>query len=153
VLKHWESGHAGPNVFHSEWWLRAHWGRAFEILELARPPRSADGSPQVTHSYIALRKRPVSLTADELERCDPGESRELAALQTNVRLLRTEIDALVRDRSLRSSAAAALRNTVLRSPLRDLVRRLRRLVTTPAHRILRSSSAASRPSVDSTTKP
>ena len=23
-----------PNVFHSHWWLREHWGRAFEIVEL-----------------------------------------------------------------------------------------------------------------------
>src|SRR3712207_8661275 len=25
----WEAG--GPMVLHSEWWIRAHWGRAFEI--------------------------------------------------------------------------------------------------------------------------
>ena len=26
----WQAG--GPMVLHSEWWIRAHWGRAFEIL-------------------------------------------------------------------------------------------------------------------------
>jgi SAM-dependent methyltransferase len=86
VLRHWESGDAGPDVLHSEWWLRAHWGRAFEILEVARPPRQHDGSPQISHSFITLCKRPGEFTKNELERCDPAEPREIAALQTNVRL-------------------------------------------------------------------
>ncbi len=30
----WDLG--GPITFFSEWWIRAHWGRAFEILELRR---------------------------------------------------------------------------------------------------------------------
>ena len=26
----WDVG--GPTIFHSEWWVRAHWGRAFEVF-------------------------------------------------------------------------------------------------------------------------
>ena len=32
-------------VFHSEWWLRAHWGRAFEVVSIRQgdePPDRAD---------------------------------------------------------------------------------------------------------------
>ena len=34
----WSEG--GPCVLHSPWWLRAHFGRAFEVVDLA-----ADGPP------------------------------------------------------------------------------------------------------------
>jgi SAM-dependent methyltransferase len=34
----WDSG--GPFVYLSEWWLREHWGRAFEIVYLERRPPS-----------------------------------------------------------------------------------------------------------------
>jgi SAM-dependent methyltransferase len=127
VLRHWESGDAGPDVIHSEWWLRAHWGRAFEILKVTRPPREPDGSAQVTHSYVAARKLPGQFTEEELERRDARDPRELAALQTNNRLLRAEIDALV-DRPVGSIVASSLRDAVLRSRLRGPVRRLRRAV-------------------------
>ena len=26
--------HGGPIAFNSHWWLRAHWGRAFDIVKL-----------------------------------------------------------------------------------------------------------------------
>jgi SAM-dependent methyltransferase len=126
VRRHWADGGAGAIVLHSEWWLREHWGRAFEVIEVARPARQPDGSPQITHSYITQRKRPGTVTKQELEQCDPGEPRELAALQTNVRLLRGEIDALVADRSLGSGAASTIRNAVRRFPLVGPARWVRR---------------------------
>jgi Methylase involved in ubiquinone/menaquinone biosynthesis len=88
VLHHWE----GPDawVFHSEWWLREHWGRAYEVLAVQDPPRGPDGTPQITHSYIALRRRAVKVTSAELERAAPIP-RELAALQTSLRLARREM--------------------------------------------------------------
>lgn len=125
VLRHWHTG--GAWVLHSEWWLREHWGRAFEVLEIMRPPRDADGKSQVTHSYIALRRRPGTFTPEELERCDPGEPRELAGLQTSLRLLRAEADGLLsgeiagRDRG----PAEVARELVRRSPLADPLRTLR----------------------------
>jgi SAM-dependent methyltransferase len=52
VLHHtqdWDSG--GPAVLMSDWWVRAHWGRAFEVLEIA---------PQIQNmSWALLRKRDV----------------------------------------------------------------------------------------------
>jgi SAM-dependent methyltransferase len=117
VRRHWTAQDAW--VFHSEWWLREHWGRLFDVEAVARPPRTVLGTPQVTHSYIALTKRDVAITKDELERHDAAEPRELAALQTNVRLLRQELDAVVAGQGGEPvSASAALR--------RALRRRLRR---------------------------
>jgi SAM-dependent methyltransferase len=134
VLRHWETSDGGPDVLHSEWWLRAHWGRAFEILELARPPRQADGSPEVTHSYVAMRKRPGKFTQEDLERCDPAEPREFAGLQTNVRLLRAEIDDLV-GRPVTSIVASAASEAARRSPAAAPARRLRRSVRAARARV------------------
>lgn len=132
VLRHWETG--GAWVFHSEWWLREHWGRAFEVLDAVPPPRRADGAAEVTHSYIALRRREGSFTPAELIRVSPGDPRELAGLQTNLRLLRTETDGLLSGaiesplspRAAHEGLARALRRTAARTPAGDSLRRLRR---------------------------
>lgn len=89
VKHHWDGPEAW--VFHSDWWLREHWGRAFDVLKVQPPPRTRDGSPQITHSYIVLRKREIELSKTDLERIDADEPRELAALQTSLRLARTEM--------------------------------------------------------------
>ena len=67
----WDLG--GPMVLHSPWWLRAHWGRAFDILEL-RPYTAGD--PPAGHGLIVLRRKPVQLTAADLNHLEPGEARE-----------------------------------------------------------------------------
>jgi SAM-dependent methyltransferase len=85
----WAEG--GPSVFHSQWWLRAHWGRAFEIVEL-EPNELYPG----TQGLIVMRKRPVQLTVADLERPDPEDPRETAALRHNLRQLHAE-DGRVRD--------------------------------------------------------
>jgi SAM-dependent methyltransferase len=123
VRNHW----TGPDavVLHSEWWLREHWGRAFEVLDVARPPRSPAGTPEITHSYITLRKRPGTFTPADLEWRDPAEPRELAALDTQVRLLRRESEdlaAAVQGPGLVPAAKAAL----LSSPAGPTARRMAR---------------------------
>lgn len=132
VLRHWQVG--GAWVFHSEWWLREHWGRAFDVLAVTPPPRHADGSPEVTHSYIALRAKPGRLTAVQLERPAPEEPRELAGMQTNLRLLRAETDGLL-DGTIQGPEPEVatgwrpgprLRQTLRRSPLADPLRNVRR---------------------------
>lgn len=125
VLRHWLD--AGADVLHSEWWLRAHWGRAFEVLSVEHPPRTAGGSVNVAHSYITLRKRPVAVTPAELEWRDPAEPRELAALDTNLRVLRREMAALRTYSTLRALASRrarelAARSRLLGAPLRLLDR-------------------------------
>ncbi len=62
----------GPVVFHSEWWLRAHWGRAFEIV-------SIEEEGLVGQGLVVMRRCDVTLTPEELDRPEPDEPRELSA--------------------------------------------------------------------------
>jgi SAM-dependent methyltransferase len=101
----WEEG--GPSVQHSEWWLRAHWGRAFEFL-------TVEDGPEFGHGYLVLRRREVALEANDLVAPEPDEPREVRALQHNVEqlarecaavgadreVLRRELDAVLADRAL-----------------------------------------------------
>ena len=59
----WSAG--GPMVFFSEWWIRAHWGRAFEVEHLRTSgfAAPADGPSQ---GVALLRRRDVSLTPEDL---------------------------------------------------------------------------------------
>ena len=90
VLNHgrsWDAG--GPTVFHSEWWIREHWGRAFDIDSVEE--HGVMLGPQWNgQGVVVLRKRTVELTAEELERVDPGDPREVAALHHNLRQLHHE---------------------------------------------------------------
>ncbi|HEX4033695.1 MAG TPA: class I SAM-dependent methyltransferase [Solirubrobacteraceae bacterium] len=83
----WDQG--GPLIVHSEWWLRAHWGRAFEVLEL-RPGTPTGPPPLYGQGAVVMRKRPGKFAVEELERWEPDEPRELAALRHNVTSLRSE---------------------------------------------------------------
>jgi hypothetical protein len=78
---------SGPRALHSSWWLRAHWGRAFEILGL-RSSGFAGGRPG--HGFVLGRKKPVSLTQDDLERPDPEDPRELEAQRQQLAVLEEE---------------------------------------------------------------
>jgi SAM-dependent methyltransferase len=71
----WDLG--GPIVFLSEWWLRAHWGRAFEIEHLET--RGFGQGDHGAQGYVVLRKRPGTFTTDDLTRPEPGERREALA--------------------------------------------------------------------------
>ncbi len=66
---------SGPRVLHSPWWLRSHWGRAFEILSL----KSSGFAVGSHHGFVLGRKKDVSLTRDDLERPDAEDPRELQA--------------------------------------------------------------------------
>jgi SAM-dependent methyltransferase len=94
VLRHlstWDDG--GPLVLHSEWWVRAHWGRAFEILAIEnRLPHEG-----WVHSWVLMRPRPVAPTREELERPEIGEVREVEALRHNLRQLQREMELAVRE--------------------------------------------------------
>jgi len=56
----WDLG--GPTVFHSERWLRRHWGRAFELVELRH------GEAPGEHGVVLMRRRPGSAGARQLRR-------------------------------------------------------------------------------------
>jgi SAM-dependent methyltransferase len=79
----WDSG--GPIVFHSEWWIREHWGRAFEVLHLER----AQPGPGEAQGAMLLRPRPVEVSFAALEQ-SADDPRELAALATSVEQLHAE---------------------------------------------------------------
>jgi hypothetical protein len=102
VSQSWDVG--GPVVFHSEWWLRAHWGRAFDILQV-------DDNYINGHAFVLLRKRDVKLTDSDLEAIEAGEPREIDALRHNIVQLHTEEEllrrALLEERTLRASAESA----------------------------------------------
>lgn len=99
--KSWEKG--GPIVFHSPWWLRAHWGRIFEIVELA--PRFGGDVP-TGHGMVLLRRKSVQMTVGELERLEPHEPRETTALAHHVEQLRRETLALrAENEELRATAS------------------------------------------------
>jgi SAM-dependent methyltransferase len=90
ALRHWASYPDGaPAVLHSTWWLRAHWGRAFEILEV---DESSPVMARPSQRWLAMRKRDVTLTVTDLERPEPGEPREFTAVHHNVQQLRRELE-------------------------------------------------------------
>jgi SAM-dependent methyltransferase len=83
----WDLG--GPMVLHSPWWIREHWGRGFDVLEL-RPQGFAT---PVAHGQgiVTLQKNSADVTREELERIDHTEPRETAALQHNLQLVQAEV--------------------------------------------------------------
>jgi SAM-dependent methyltransferase len=96
----------GPMVLHSPWWIEAHWGRVFDILELR-----LDGfglpSPE-GQGAVLMRRRPVGLEPAELERPEPNEPREAIAALENVRLLLGEVIGLRHERDNAAAESAKL---------------------------------------------
>lgn len=84
----WDQG--GPNTFISAWWLRAHWGRAFEIMRL-EPAGYDSGDPRGRQGFCVLRRKPVQISREELEAPAPEEPREVSAARHNVRQLAREL--------------------------------------------------------------
>ncbi len=85
VLRHNHPASDGaPLTLISDWWLREHWGRAFEVLRI---------EPNIhNQSWALLRKRDVRLTVQQLE--VPGDDpREFAALRHNLRQAQRELEA------------------------------------------------------------
>jgi SAM-dependent methyltransferase len=84
---------SGPLVLHSPWWLRAHWGRAFDVVTLwphgfawrrRRGQRQEDLDWRLVaaapgHGVFVGRKRPGALTPDGLIEPVAGDPREEAA--------------------------------------------------------------------------
>ena len=79
----WSAG--GPIVFHSGWWLREHWGRAFEILEL----EPLDPAREQGQGAALLRRRDPRPTEAELK-APSDDPRELPAIELNVAHLHSE---------------------------------------------------------------
>jgi SAM-dependent methyltransferase len=108
----WDDG--GPMVLMSDWWVREHWGRAFEIVETL-PERHGQ-------TWVLLKKRNVSVSAEDLER--PSEDpREWTALRHNLR--QVERDRQLALGEVRGYYEGALSWRITR-PLREVARRARK---------------------------
>jgi len=85
VLRHnkgWDDG--GPSIFMSDWWVREHWGRAFEV-------ESAFVNETQNQNWTKLRKKPVKITPEEL--LAPGDDpREWTALKHNLLQVQREVE-------------------------------------------------------------
>jgi hypothetical protein len=72
-------------VFHSEWWLRSHWGRAFGRVELQE---------RAGQRQALLSQSVPGITAEELEQPAESDERELSAAIANAGYLRSQVDLL-----------------------------------------------------------
>jgi SAM-dependent methyltransferase len=115
--KPWDDG--GPITLHSPWWLRAHWGRAFEVVRIV--PHAGNEIPE-GHGLILLRRKPVQLSPEELRRLEPGEEREIEALEHQAEQLRREtVELRAENAKLRAAATSRIAKTVRLA--KDIVRR------------------------------
>lgn len=78
--KGWEVG--GPSALLAEWWVREHWGRAFDVLRFEYP------DDWFGHDFVVMRKRDTVVSPEELERIDHQDPREHAAAAANLAILR-----------------------------------------------------------------
>ena len=107
VLRPWHDfvgSNSGPTVFHSEWWVREHWGRGFDITEYWPWGFGAGGPGEEKEGWgaVAARKRDGAITIEELER--PAEDpREWDAMRENLETVH------VLERRMRARAEAAER--------------------------------------------
>ena len=101
----WDLG--GPMVLHSPWWIREHWGRGFEVVDIVPSGFATDS--EVGQGVAVLRRGDGDLSTEELERVDQGDEREIAALMHNVSQLRVEIVDLRRSRDHEHALAAGER--------------------------------------------
>jgi SAM-dependent methyltransferase len=114
----WEIG--GPNVFASEWWLREHWGRAFEVVAV-RPAWDLDAMEG--HGWLVVRRDERASSVEELERVDGSDPREIASLRLNLELLAEESAGLRRSLASRDEELAVVlgsRSWRLTAPLRRI---------------------------------
>jgi SAM-dependent methyltransferase len=110
---------SGARVLHSPWWLRSHWGRAFEILSLKSSGFAGQG-------LVLGRKKDISLARDDLERPDPEDPREIQAQRRQLAILEDE-----------AGEREAARNTMLSSISAKLGGRLTRARSQAGRRVSR----------------
>jgi SAM-dependent methyltransferase len=136
VLRHNHPASDGaPLVLISEWWLRAHWGRAFEVLEI--------DSQIHNQSWAVLRKRELELTVAELEL--PGDDpREYTALRHNLRQAQREIESTQRRCVEEAGAAAESERSKAAAELAELRRHYEQSLSWSLTRPVRAAGRALR---------
>jgi SAM-dependent methyltransferase len=106
-------GHGGPMVLMSDWWVDAHWGRAFEPLRR---------EPVHGQTWALVRRREVEVTVAQLG-APADDPRELAGLEHALELV--EADGARALGELRGQYESSLSWRITR-PLRLAARSLRR---------------------------
>jgi hypothetical protein len=96
-------------VFHSPWWLRAHWGRVFDIVSLGEAGFAVP-DPDNGQGLVVMRRKDVRLTPDDLRRVS-DDPREAAALDHNVDRLMGELE-ILRPQLAEAGEALAARQTL-----------------------------------------
>ncbi len=71
-------------VLHSDWWIRAHWGRAFTVDAFE------EGGIEGQDAVVLRRDERPAPTIAELEAPQPDEPRELVAARHAIELLHRE---------------------------------------------------------------
>ncbi|MCW3038332.1 MAG: hypothetical protein JWM31_237, partial [Solirubrobacterales bacterium] len=97
----WAAG--GPMILHGEWWVRAHYGRAFEVVDV----RPGGGGGQ---DLYVLRRPADSVpvpTLGALAAPEPGEPRELSAARHDVNRLHADYARLNASHDAYAAAYAA----------------------------------------------
>jgi SAM-dependent methyltransferase len=121
VLQHnqsWDDG--GPVVLMSDWWVRAHWGRAFNIV--GELPRFHN------FTWLLMQPRDVELTPGDLDRPE-ADPREFVALRHNIAQIEREVVFRIAERDriaaeIRGTYEASLSWRITR-PLREWTKRFR----------------------------
>ncbi len=130
VLRHtqpWDRG--GPTVLMSDWWVRAHWGRLFEVVDVA---------PNIHNmSWALLRRREVELTVADIE-APADDRREYFAARHNLCHAQKEIEVTqaLSQRwldDLRDEYESSISWRLTR-PLRSARQKARALSDRPSHR-------------------
>lgn len=76
----------GPSVAMSQWWLREHWGRAFDVIRLEdRGFAKVDDGPAPGQGLAILQKKDIDVTEQMLR--EPRDPRETAALLDTIEFL------------------------------------------------------------------
>ena len=109
-------------VLHSEWWIRTHWGRAFEIHEVRLSGFGAE--PGSGHGVVMMSPRDVSLSVEDLWRMEPGDERYARAWIQNLRQLDADGD-MLRANAQQIDGVLNSRSWRMTAPLRSLAARLR----------------------------
>jgi SAM-dependent methyltransferase len=143
VLRHRHPASDGaPLVLMSDWWVRDHWGRAFEVASIA---------PQIhNQSWAVLRKRDVELSVDGVER-PSDDPREYAAVRHNLLQAQREIETAQekarQDLSAAHDAAAEATAAAVRDARREYEESLSWRLTRPL-RTARASLRSREPSLE-----
>jgi SAM-dependent methyltransferase len=87
----------GPDVIHSPWWIREHWGRAFTVRSMEPDPLQ----PEPGQHDFAVLERPTGPppTAEQLTSL-ADDARELAGLESALQRTRSEL-AVMQDQRAR----------------------------------------------------